>query len=67
MIKISIMNAHNTDSSPLVMHQTSTFTLTLGFSVCNPSEYIISGTEETVLFSFGWYWIIAKDSLTKSR
>jgi hypothetical protein len=53
MSKISIMSAHNTDPSPLGDASIVGFILTLGLLVCRPSEYIISGTEQTVLFRIG--------------
>ena len=53
MDEVSIMSAHNTDPSPRGGVSIVDFILTVGFLVCSPLGYIISGTEETVLFRLG--------------
>jgi hypothetical protein len=53
MEEISIISAYNTDCSLLGSASNLDFILTLGFFVCNPSGYIISGKEQTVLLRVG--------------
>ena len=53
MDQVSIMSADNTDPIPRGGVSIVDFILTVGFAVCIPSGYIISGTEDTVLFRLG--------------
>lgn len=61
------MSAHNTNSSPWYGASMMVLSLHLSFPIGRPLRNTMNGTEETILFNVGFYWLMPKDFLINNR